>query len=183
MTDDIEIVKKIQAGDIELEEELLKKYKPIVSGKAKRYYLIGGDRDDLIQEGWIGLHKAIHSFNPEKHDNFKAYASLLIDRSIISAIRAENSHNKQIFDSSIFVENEEVLRTDYTPEDNFLKEETYLNLNKALQDNLSEMERKVCYLKYNQDMSYAEISEVLGISHKSIDNCLKRMKNKLRERL
>lgn len=173
-----ELFKKVRNGESCAVDDLLVMYKHLVVSIARKYYLIGGDKEDLIQEGMIGLFKAITSFDEEKNNNFVPYAIMLIEREIISAIRRANSGSQQFLSESILVDNEDELTDNAYPESDLIEEENKIELTNEIFDKLSSFEKQVVeyYLKgYN----YMDISKLLGKPSKSIDNALLRIKKKL----
>jgi RNA polymerase sporulation-specific sigma factor len=172
-------------------EFLLNKYKNFVRAKARSYFLIGADREDIVQEGMIGLYKAIRDFRPSKMTSFRAFAELCITRQIITAIKTAtrqkhrplNSYvslNKPAYDeesdrmlidvlSSVKVSN---------PEDIIIGQEDYSTIESKMGKMLSPLEMQVLR-KYIEGKSYFEVAEELGRSVKSVDNALQRVKNKL----
>ena len=172
-------------------EYLLNKYKNFVRAKARSYFLIGADREDIVQEGMIGLYKAIRDFRPSKMTSFRAFAELCITRQIITAIKTAtrqkhrplNSYvslNKPAYDeesdrmlidvlSSVKVSN---------PEDIIIGQEDYSTIESKMGKLLSPLEMQVLR-KYIEGKSYFEVADELGRSVKSVDNALQRVKNKL----
>lgn len=179
MLNDIELLKEIRAGDVESEEKLLTKYKPLVSAIARKYYLIGGEREDLLQEGWMGFFGAMRKFDVERGENFQQFATILIEREMIDAIRRANSGKNQVLSSSVFVDNDDILSSDFTLEDNVVYQETYQQILAEIKSNLSKRELIVLE-KYLQGYTYVDIAENLGVKPKSVDNTLTRIKNKLK---
>ena len=179
MISDIELLIKFRKDDVDAEEELFNRYKPIVSSIARKYYLIGGDKEDLLQEGWMGFFRAMRQFDEKKSDNFKQYALLLIEREMIDAIRRANSNKNQVLSSSVFVDNDDILSSDETIEDEVFYYETYRDIFNQMRKNLSDREQKVLEY-YLEGYNYVDISEILETSPKSIDNTLTRIKNKLK---
>ena len=177
MLSDIELLKKLKNNDSDAEEELFARYKPIVTSIARKYYLIGGDKEDLLQEGWLGFFGAIRKFDIEKNDNFKSYAILLIEREMIDAIRRANTGKNQVLSNSILIDNEDILASDNTTENDIIYYETFKDIFKKIE--LSVKEKKVLEL-YLQGYNYVDISKLLETSSKSIDNTLTRIKNKLK---
>ena len=171
MISDIELLIKFRQGDIDAEEELFGRYKPIVTAIARKYYLIGGDKEDLLQEGWLGFFRAMRQFDETKSDNFKQYATLLIEREMIDAIRRANSNKNQVLSSSVFVDNDEILSSDQTIEDEVFYYETYKDIFASIKSTLSDKEKKVLEY-YLQGYNYVDISQILDTTPKSIDNTL-----------
>ena len=170
---------------------ILNKYKGYVRSMARRYYLIGGDCDDLIQEGMIGLYKAIRDFDAQKNVSFKTFAELCVMRQMITAIKAANrikhqplnsfvSLNRPVFEEDCEKTLEEILPDEsaMSPEDIYIENERFEGVRSKIHDNLSDFENSVMDL-YLEGKSYAEISCRLGKPKKSIDNALQRAKGKL----
>ena len=188
---DEEIVKLAKDKDHLAEEYLIYKYKNFVKGKARSYYLIGADSEDIVQEGMIGLYKAIRDYDCNKLASFKAFAEICITRQMITAIKTAtrqkhiplNSYislNKPIYEE----ESEQTLLdvisemriTD--PEDLIISKEGFDSIEKKVEDLLSDLELKV-FMSYIDGMSYQEMSEEFNRHIKSIDNALQRVKKKL----
>ncbi len=194
---DEEIICGIQNGDLPAIDYLLEKYKYLVRSKAKALYLIGGDKDDLIQEGMIGLYKAIRDYQPNKENSFFNFADLCISRQIYSAIKASN-RKKNIplntyisLDTPIYSENNDVeekenlvdiIHQKYVanPEELVIDKENTSMIEYELVRRLSDLEKEVLNL-YMQDLKYVQIAEVLGKEPKTIDNALTRIKTKLNQ--
>lgn len=188
---DEELVEMSATGDKKAEEFLLNKYKNLVKSRVKSYYIAGGDREDLVQEGMIGLFKAIRDYNSEKQVGFHIFADMCIKRQIITAIKTSlrqkhfplNNYvslNKPAYDD----ESERTLvetlieRDSIDPEELYLKREKIKALGDEIEKKLSDMEKTVLSL-YLEGLSYKEIAEVIGKTPKSIDNALQRIKRKL----
>jgi len=189
---DQEIIALIRAGDNDAIDFLLEKYKNLVRKKANTLFLIGGDKDDLIQEGMIGLYKAIRDFDLSANANFYVFAELCIARQIYTAIKLSN-RKKNIplndyisFNSPAFGEegNENIslldliLSNNQNPEDLVIDKESTSMIKYELERRLSLMERKVLNL-YLSGKDYQEIAKELERESKSIDNALQRIKSKL----
>ena len=175
---EIELLNSAKAKDAGALEQVLTKYKHVVVLIARKYFLIGGDKEDLIQEGMMGLYKAVNSFDAEKNNNFSAYANMLIEREIISAIRSANSGNQQALSESVFIDNDDELGDSACPETDFIAEESTNELTNEINTKLSKFEKTVVdyYLKgYN----YIDIAKITGKKPKAVDNALSRIKNKL----
>lgn len=191
---DEELVERIHNGESEALDYLIQKYRNFVRAKARSYFIIGADREDIIQEGMIGLYKAIRDYREEKLTSFRAFAELCINRQMITAIKTAtrqkhiplNSYislDKPIYDE----ESDRTLMDVITgakisnPEELILIREKYVCIEVKISELLSDLERKVLAL-YLDGQSYQEISEELNRHVKSIDNALQRVKKKL-ERL
>ncbi|MFH0836729.1 MAG: RNA polymerase sporulation sigma factor SigH [Candidatus Aenigmatarchaeota archaeon] len=190
LSDEI-ITKLAKTGDEHAMEYLINKYKNLVRAKAKGYYLIGADREDVIQEGMIGLYKAIRDYRTDKLSSFRSFAELCITRQIITAIKTAtrqkhiplNSYtslNKPIYGEDSDRTMLDVLAgTKITnPEEVFISHELSDDLREKIQENLSELESKVL-LSYLEAKSYQEMAKELGRRVKSIDNALQRVKIKI----
>ena len=186
---DEEIIHLIQQGNQELTDYIMEKYKNLVKKKAKAMYILGGDNDDLIQEGMIGLFKAIRDFDCERDYNFYAFADICISRQMYSAIKAAGRQkhvplNTYIsFHTMVGSEEEgellDVLQSvEKTPEELIISREDLEQIGKVIERKLSSFEKEVLEL-YISGISYKEIAKMLGKSEKSIDNALQRMKGKL----
>ncbi|MFD2617360.1 RNA polymerase sporulation sigma factor SigH [Terrilactibacillus laevilacticus] len=181
----------VHVGDIHALEYLIFKYKNFVRAKAKSYFLIGADREDIIQEGMIGLYKAIRDFKGDKLSSFKAFAELCITRQIITAVKTA-TRQKHIplnsyvsLDKPIFDEESDRTLMDVicgpkvtNPEELFINQEEFADIEDKLSELLSDLEQKVLRL-YLDGRSYQEISLDLKRHVKSIDNALQRIKRKL----
>ena len=162
-------------------EEMLEKYKPLVISLARRYFLTGAEIDDLIQEGMIGLYKAIISYDKSKNDSFTNFASMCIKRQIISAIkknqRLKNSFFKDLINEDDFYVNE-IPSIDENPENKIIIKEDYSILKQEILSKLTSLEKKILR-EYLSGKSYDEIATNLSINKKSVDNALSRIRNKL----
>jgi RNA polymerase sporulation-specific sigma factor len=175
---EIELLSLARAGDADAIDSLLAEHKHLVVAVARKYYLLGGDKEDLIQEGMIGLFKAISTFDVQKSDNFSNYAITLIEREIISAIRRANSGSQHFLSDSVLIDTEDEFTDNISPESDLISEESTTELTHEIFEHLSKFERLVVeyYLKgYN----YVDISKILNKPSKSIDNALSRIKKKL----
>ncbi|MGI6189812.1 MAG: RNA polymerase sporulation sigma factor SigH [Caldicoprobacteraceae bacterium] len=188
---DEDIVDYARKGDAEALEYLIYKYKNFVKAKARSYFLIGADREDIIQEGMIGLYKAIRDYRHEKLSSFRAFAELCITRQIITAIKTAtrqkhiplNSYislNKPIYDE----ESDRTLMDVISgakisdPEELIISREEYVDIESKISELLSDLEQEVLN-SYLQGKSYQEIAMDLDRHVKSIDNALQRVKRKL----
>ncbi len=192
---DEEIVELCHQGDDMAEEYLLDKYKNFVRSKARSYFLIGADHEDIVQEGMIGLYKAIRDYRPEKLSSFRAFAELCITRQIITAIKTAtrqkhiplNSYislNKPLYDEESDRTLLDVLVEGRVsnPEEIIINREDLVNIHEKINDVLSGLEQDVLNA-YLDGKSYQEIAATLGRHVKSIDNALQRVKRKLEKYL
>ncbi|HIT00850.1 MAG TPA: RNA polymerase sporulation sigma factor SigH [Candidatus Faecaligallichristensenella faecipullorum] len=194
MTDE-QIVKLAQEADGMALEFLLNKYKNFVRSKARSYFLIGADHEDIVQEGMIGLYKAIRDFKEDKLSSFRAFAELCITRQIITAIKTAtrqkhiplNSYvslNKPIYEEESDRTLLDVITEGWVtnPEDLLISKEDLSSIEGRIGEMLSGLEKQVLFY-YLDGKSYQEISEDLGRHVKSIDNALQRVKRKLQKYL
>lgn len=193
------IVKFHDAGDKEsgIMDFIMDKYKNLVRKKAASMFILGADRDDLIQEGMIGLFKAIRDYDIGRDASFATFADLCISRQMYSAIKASARKKHAPLNSyiSLYAENsdsatdsevalEDVLESDSSsiPEEQIIERENLEALENAIDRDLSDLERQVLDL-YITGMSIKEVSAVLGRDEKSTDNAMQRIKTKLRKYL
>lgn len=188
---DENIVEAARQGNAAAQEFLINKYKNFVRAKARSYFLIGADREDIIQEGMIGLYKAIRDFRNDKLASFRAFAELCITRQIITAIKTAtrqkhiplNSYvslNKPIYDEESDRTLLDVISgTKVTdPEELVISREEFVDIEHKMGEFLSDLEWKVL-MSYLDGRSYQEIAKDLRRHVKSIDNALQRVKRKL----
>lgn len=189
--EDEEIVDLVHQGESEALDYLIQKYRNFVRAKARSYFLIGATKEDIVQEGMIGLYKAIRDFKEDKLTSFKAFAELCITRQIITAIKTA-TRQKHIplnsyvsLDKPIYDEESDRTLMDVIsgakimdPEELIINQEEFDNIEVKMSEILSDLERKVLAL-YLDGQSYQEISEELNRHVKSIDNALQRVKRKL----
>lgn len=192
---DEDVVALCRQGDTVAEEYLLNKYKNFVRSKARSYFLIGADHEDIVQEGMIGLYKAIRDYRPDKLSSFRAFAELCITRQIITAIKTAtrqkhiplNSYvslNKPLYDEEsdrtlldVIIEGRAT-----NPEELIIGQEDLRSINHKIDEVLSGLEQEVLRA-YLDGKSYQEIADNLGRHVKSIDNALQRVKRKLEKYL
>lgn len=190
-----DIIKIAQSGNDDAMTFLMEKYKSLVLQKVRPLFLIGGDKDDLVQEGMIGLYKAICSYIPEKEASFKTFAELCISRYIYSAIKVSNRMKNQPLNTYIsiyapafsvnnesseigFMIDQELEAAEKNPEDIVISKESAVSALEQLFKSLSKMEKQVLN-KYLNGMTYQEIAVQMNKTPKSIDNALQRIKTKL----
>ena len=187
---DEELIEKLRGGDDKIMEFILDKYKPLVRKKANAMYLIGGDTDDLIQEGMIGLFKAIRDYNKEKESSFYHFAELCISRQLYTVVEASNRKKHAPLNSYVSLysgtnEDGVVLADSLTtsamenPEQMMIDQENLVLFMEHLKDRLSKMEGQVLDF-YLAGLNYQQIAEEMGKSPKAIDNALQRIKAKVR---
>lgn len=189
------IVKKAQSGDERALNHLFKIYEGFVKSRARAYYLIGAEGDDIIQEGMIGFYKAIRDFRDDKQASFKAFSELCITRQIITAIKAATRQkhaplNSYVsFDKPIFDDGSEHLFVDTLsmdiksdPQDVFIDKEGYQAIEQMIGVLLSKLEKEVLY-RYLQGESYENIASEIERPVKSIDNAVQRIRRKFAKSL
>ncbi len=188
---DEELVELSASGDRRATEYILTKYKNLVRARAKTYFLAGADRDDIVQEGMIGLFKAIRDFDVTKQASFRGFAEMCIKRQIITAVKASTRQKHAPLNTYVSLsepvyedESERTLvdmiaeRKAVDPEEMFLRREKAEMLSQEIEKKLSSLEKTVISL-YLDGMNYQEIAVELGRTPKSIDNALQRIKRKL----
>ncbi len=193
---DEEIIETVREGEASGMDELFERYKNVVRSIASTMYLIGGETEDLIQEGMIGLFKAVQEYDPGRDASFGTFARLCITRQIYSAVKASGrkkhiplntyvslyEETKDDDESGRGVEVKDMLRaSDSTePENVILSNEKSEEIERAIEEDLSQFERNVLEL-YVTGMSYVEIADVLGKNEKATDNAIQRIRGKLRK--
>jgi len=187
---DEELILQLREGRSEIADYIMEKYKPLVRKKSNAMYLIGGEPEDLIQEGMIGLFKAMRDYDVEKETSFFSFAELCISRQLYSALEASN--RKKHIPLNTYVsfscpEEQEgnafeqmLLDETASPERMLIEQEGRVEFFHKLEEKLSPMEKKVLYL-YLEGYSYTQIAEKLEKTSKSIDNALQRIRSKVKE--
>ena len=189
---DEEIISQIKSGDKDALSYLLEKYKNLVNKKVSKYFMIGAEKEDILQEGMIGLFKAIQSFNEEKQNSFKSFANICIERQLITAIKSSNrqkhmplntylSLNTAAYDNN---EDDSVelidtfnSKTAEDPLETIMKKEYYSEVEEAINKNLSKFEKQVLD-RYLKGESYVTIAKRLDSPVKSVDNAIQRIRKK-----
>ena len=192
---DEDIVKMAQEGSNTAYEYLIKKYKEVAKNKSKLYFIAGGDNEDVIQEGMIGIFKAIRDFDPEKETSFRTFAELCINRQIINAIKTASRKKHQILTESISMDMEDsegeqitplwekiASEKDSEPENQMLLKELREYYNAAGRKLLSPFEC-IIWDEMLKGKEYKEIAETIGSSPKAVDNAIQRIKKKFRNLL
>ncbi|MCI8430030.1 MAG: sigma-70 family RNA polymerase sigma factor [Lachnospiraceae bacterium] len=175
---DEELLKRLEDGEAEVTEYLLDKYKPLVKRQARTLYLIGGENDDLIQEGMIGLFKAIRGFHTDGEYSFYTFAELCITRQMYTAVQASKRKKHAPLNSYISLDEEPQIFTEQNPEVLVLDQEALENRYDQIHRNLSDMEKLVLEL-YLKGKTYQQIASVIGKNEKAVDNTIQRVKKKL----
>ena len=190
---DEELLEAIKKDDTQALDFLICKYKDLVNSKVNKYFIIGAEKEDIIQEGLIGLYKAIKDYNPDKQNSFKSFANLCIERQLITAIKSSNRRKHMPLNSYLSLnmtayENEDgnnetqvmdVLETNIIedPLDTITKKEYMSNVENVIDNSLSDFEKKVLN-RYIQGESYVKIAEKLDAPVKSVDNAIQRIRKK-----
>lgn len=187
---DEEIIKKVRLGEKNALDFLLEKYNDIVTMKANKFFIIGAEKEDMIQEGMIGLYKAIQSFDLDKQNSFKTFANLCIERQLITAIKTSNRQKHIPLNSSFslntsaYDENDETAVIDILdtklvedPLETITKREYFEDVESKIDKNLSNFERKVLDF-YVQGESYVSIASKLDSQVKAVDNAIQRIRKK-----
>lgn len=187
---DEELIEKLRAGETVIADYIMEKYKPLVRKKTNAMYLIGGETEDLIQEGMIGLFKAVRDFDDEKEVSFFSFAELCITRQLCTALEASNRKKHIPLNTYVSISTEEntegisleqvITEQTINPEQILIEKEAKKEFFLKLEEKLSSMERKVLYL-YLEGNSYIHISELMGKTPKSIDNTLQRIRGKIKK--
>lgn len=191
---DEQLIRKLREGEAAIMDYIISKYKHVVIRAAKAMYLLGGENDDLIQEGMIGLFKAVRDFDVNQETSFYSFAELCISRQMYTAIKLSQRQKHMPLNSYVSLydikkadyENKQSplieyleMETNNNPEELFIDKERMLMLVHELNESLSDMERRVLHL-HLQGEDYRSIAELLDKSPKSIDNALQRIRQKMR---
>lgn len=192
---DEELVIRAREGEMGITEYLMDKYKNLVKSKASTMYILGADREDLIQEGMIGLFKAVRDYDSGRDASFYTFAELCISRQMYTALQASGRKKHTPLNSyvSIYQEHDEEEsggklidalenKKERNPEEIVIDKENVETIEKIIEKDLSPFERQVLELSMT-GMSYSEIAKLLGKDGKSTDNALTRVKSKIRKAL
>ncbi len=180
---DEEIVSLTQQGDDEAMDFLMNKYKKLVRRISSARFLLGGEQEDLIQEGMIGLYKAIRDYRPDRNASFSTFAALCIDRQLSHAIEASLRMKNQPLNTYLPLTDDEwetaILHSKESPESMIVEQEFTAEVLRAVREKLSPMERLVLELSI-AGLDYREIAKKTGKSAKSVDNALQRIRRKVK---
>lgn len=196
---DEELISRIRDGEDEIINYLINKYKPLVLKNAKSMFIIGGDSDDLIQEGMIGLFNAVRNYDFGRDASFLTFADICVSRQMLTAIEAagrkkhmplnqyvslygNTSGSGDIDANEMQVINAIVSVTDANPEDLVINNEILEEIEMVCEEQFTDLEKQVFEL-YLTGMNYAQIAKVLGIDDKKSDNALTRCKSKIKKRI
>jgi len=197
-TDD-ELIDRLRRGEESIMDYICDKYKNLVRSKAKSMFILGADNEDLIQEGMIGLFKAVRDYDMGRDASFHTFAELCISRQMFTAVQASKRQKHQPLNTYVSLDGgnasadedgkEELKlgelladKAELSPEELFLDKERVAYLEKAIEEELSDFEHQVLDL-YITGMSYGQIAKVLGRDEKATDNALQRLKSKIRRML
>ena len=176
------LVSMAQAGDKTAEAEILVRYRNLVRFYARKFFLVGGETEDLIQEGMIGLYQAIGGFKKESGEDrsFKKFASICVWRQIVDAVKKAAGKKNEPLKDYVSIADESVLFTEPDPEQLMILNDDRKELNDKMSRILTDTEFKV-FTMYMDGRSCAEICEITGKEYKSVDNAVQRSKQKLRK--
>ena len=197
MTDE-KLIENIKQQDQKALDCLIERYNDVVSMKANRFFMVGAEKEDMFQEGMIGLYKAVKSFNTEKQNSFKTFANMCIERQLITAVKNSNRQKHIPLNSSIslnaaaYDDNEDMDKMDVLdvkllddPSDIIADREYFENIENKIKENLSNFELQVLY-EYEKGKTYAAIAEKLNTKIKSVDTAIQRIRkkaNKIKENI
>lgn len=189
MTDE-KLIENIKQQDSKALNCLIERYNDVVSMKANRFFMVGAEKEDMIQEGMIGLYKAVKSFNTEKQNSFKTFANMCIERQLITAVKNSNRQKHIPLNSSIslnaaaYDDNEDMDKMDVLdvktlndPSDIIADREYFESMENKIKENLSDFELQVLY-EYEKGKTYAAIAEKLNAKIKSVDTAIQRIRKK-----
>ena len=189
---DEELIRAYKNGMSEASDFIFEKYKNLVRMKARQFFIIGADSDDLIQEGMIGLYKAIRDYDSAKNNEFMYFASLCISRQIMTAVTANNRQKNVPLNSYISLDSTvtdrggkdvvlgDAIASEYdiNPETMVIDKEQENSVLRGIFDSLSKMEKQVLSL-YMEGMNYDQIAKNIGKNVKAVDNAIQRIRNKI----
>ena len=176
---DEELIARIRSGETGVTEYLLEKYKPLVKKQARTMYLMGGENEDLIQEGMIGLFRAISTYR-QGEGSFYGFALLCINRQMYTAVQASARKKHEPLNAYVSLDEEPQMPLEDSPETMLLFQEKEGKREDMIARHLSSLEKKVLAL-YLEGMSYGQIAEQIGRPEKSVDNAIQRLKKKLKK--
>ncbi|MFW6264699.1 MAG: RNA polymerase sporulation sigma factor SigH [Bacillota bacterium] len=185
-----ELIKVAQGGDCKALELLINKNMDIVYAKARYFFIKGLDREDVVQEGLVGLYKAIRDYRDDRAASFRGFAQLCIHRQLVSAIKRANRQKHIPLNSSTSIDKniefsegsrcfkEMIANEEENMEERYIYQEQLMILFEIIDDELTELEKEV-FMQYLENMSYQEISKNLELSVKTVDNALQRARKKI----
>ena len=197
MTDE-KLIENIKKDDKMALDCLMERYNDLVNMKANKFFMVGAEKDDMVQEGMIGLYKAVKSFDSEKENSFKTFANMCIERQLITAVKNSNRQKHIPLNSSVslnaaaYEDNEDMDRLDVLniktlndPSDIIADREYFRSMEEKIKNNLSKFELLVL-AEYEKGKSYAAIAEKLNAKIKSVDTAIQRIRkkaNKIKENI
>ena len=197
MTDE-KLIENIKKDDKTALDCLLERYNDLVNMKANKFFMVGAEKEDMIQEGMIGLYKAVKSFDIEKENSFKTFANMCIERQLITAVKNSNRQKHMPLNSSVslnaaaYEDNQDMdkldilnIKTLNDPSDIIADKEYFKSMEKKIKNNLSKFELSVL-AEYEKGKSYAAIAEKLNAKIKSVDTAIQRIRkkaNKIKENI
>lgn len=188
------LVQRSREGDDQALAELLHRYRSFARAKAATYFIMGGEAEDVVQEGMIGLYSAVRDFDPSHGASFRAFADLCVTRQVLTAIKTATRLKHSLLNSSVSLDRppnaddpkrtvaDTVAEPDSDPLDHVIESDSLRRLHRTVNELLSDLEADVLRL-YVEGRSYEEIAESLGRRTKSIDNALQRIKRKVETQL
>lgn len=185
--DDRQLIQNLRNGDADIEDYIMEKYKPLVLKKTRALFLLGGEAEDLIQEGMIGLFKAVRDYDLSSEASFYTFADICISRQLYTAIKNSQRQKHMPLNTYVSINDHRKEQTlmeqlspnqDTNPEKMFLAKEMMEDVMRTLEEKLSSFENKVLQL-YLQGEDYQSIAQILEKKPKSIDNALQRIKQKV----
>lgn len=195
---DEKLIENIKQEDQNALDCLIERYNEVVSMKASRFFMVGAEKEDMVQEGMIGLYKAVKSFDTEKQNSFKTFANMCIERQLITAVKNSNRQKHIPLNSSIslnaaaYDDNEDMDKMDVLdvkvlndPSEIIADKEYFKNMENKIKENLSKFELQVLY-EYEKGKTYAAIAEKLNSKVKSVDTAIQRIRkkaNKIKENI
>lgn len=187
---DEDLINVIKSGDKNALDYLIEKYKELVNMKVGKYFMIGSEREDIIQEGLIGLYKAVKSYSADKQNSFKTFANMCIERQLITAIKSSNRQKHMPLNTYLSLNTKAYEDDDESnildifdshqvedPLETITKQEYYKTVEKAIDESLSDFEKQVLK-RYMNGESYNQIAEKLDTPVKSVDNAIQRIRKK-----
>lgn len=180
--DDIDLINRIKEGDTDSLDILIRKYMGLIRSQVRKSFLVGGDEEDLLQEGLLALINAVKLYDPSKNKSFSSYVTLCVHSRIIDTIRKATRGKHKILNDAFSLFDDETSFNPITtidPLNNYLEKEKLQNFYKKLNIILNPLQNKLLKL-YFEGYTYSEISDKLNISTKKVDNTLNTIKNKLK---
>ncbi len=188
MNDELKLIELAKSGNLEATEQLFANYKTFIRLLARKFYLVGGDTDDLVQEGMMAFYKALNTYDATKNNNFRSYLKLVVNRHLVNIVKSANSYKYSPLNESFNLNDQgevelgdnsvPIVAEGVDPETNILSEENIKLIHEKINSLLSDYEKQIFDL-YMLGYNYVDIANQLQVSSKSVDNALNRIKNKL----